>query len=129
MSLVKVGLLGLGTVGGGVLEVLSRNAKEIARRAGCDIGVTIAAVRDVNKTRPCKIEGITITSNPQDVVECPDVKVVVELIGGEDLARDLVLTAIANGKHVVTANKALIAKHGNEIFAAEIGRASCRERV
>lgn len=118
MSLVKVGLLGLGTVGGGVLEVLSRNAKEIARRAGCDIEVTIAAVRDVNKARRRKTEGVTITSNPQDVVERPDVKVVVELIGGEDQARELVLTAIANGKHVVTANKALIAKHGNEIFAA-----------
>jgi len=117
VSVVKVGLLGLGTVGGGTLKVLSRNAREISRRAGCDIEVAIAAVRDINKARLCDTDGITITSNPQDVVEHPEVKVVVELIGGEDLARSLVMTAIANGKHVVTANKALIAKHGNEIFA------------
>jgi len=114
---VKVGLLGLGTVGGGTLKVLSRNAQEISRRAGCDIEVVIAAARDINKPRICDVEGITLTTNPQDVVEHPDVKVVVELIGGEELARDLVMKAIANGKHVVTANKALIAKHGNEIFA------------
>ena len=117
MNPVKVGLLGLGTVGGGTLKVLSRNAQEISRRAGCDIEVVIAAARDINKPRICDVEGITLTTNPQDVVEHPDVKVVVELIGGEELARDLVMKAIANGKHVVTANKALIAKHGNEIFA------------
>ncbi len=117
MKPVKVGLLGLGTVGGGTLKVLSRNAQEISRRAGCDIEVVIAAARDINKPRICDVEGIALTTNPQDVVEHPDVKVVVELIGGEDLARDLVMKAIANGKHVVTANKALIAKHGNEIFA------------
>ena len=117
MNPVKVGLLGLGTVGGGTLTVLSRNAQEISRRAGCDIEVVIAAARDINKPRNCDVEGISLTTNPQDVVEHPDVKVVVELIGGEDLARDLVMKAIANGKHVVTANKALIAKHGNEIFA------------
>lgn len=118
MSSVKVGLLGLGTVGGGTLKVLSRNAREIARRAGCNIDVAIVAVRDVNKVRLCATDGIIMTSNPQDVVEHPEVSVVVELIGGEGLARDLVMTAIANGKHVVTANKALIAKQGNEIFAA-----------
>jgi len=118
VSVVKVGLLGLGTVGGGTLTVLSRNAKEIARRAGCDIEVTIVAVRDVKKARQCDTENITITANPRDVVENSDIQVVVELIGGEELARELVLTAIDNGKHVVTANKALIAKHGNEIFSA-----------
>lgn len=118
MDPVKVGLLGLGTVGGGTLTVLSRNAREISRRAGCDIEVTIAAARDVNKPRSFDTSGIKLTSNPQDVVEDPAVQVVVELIGGDELARELVMTAIANGKHVVTANKALIAKHGNEIFAA-----------
>jgi len=118
VSVVKVGLLGLGTVGGGTLTVLSRNAKEIARRAGCDIEVTIVAVRDVEKARQCDTENITITANPRDVVENSDIQVVVELIGGEELARELVLTAIDNGKHVVTANKALIAKYGNEIFSA-----------
>jgi homoserine dehydrogenase len=115
---VKVGLLGLGTVGGGTVNVLRRNGEEIARRAGRGIEVTHAAGRDLNKPRICSTEGITLTTNPQDVVDNPDIQIVVELIGGDTLARELVMNAIANGKHVVTANKALIAKHGNEIFAA-----------
>ncbi|MDT8385549.1 MAG: homoserine dehydrogenase [Gammaproteobacteria bacterium] len=118
MEPVKVGLLGLGTVGGGTVNVLLRNAKEIARRAGRGIVITHAATRDMNKARICDTTGITLTVNPQEVVSDPEVQIVVELIGGDTLARELVLTAIANGKHVVTANKALIAKHGNEIFAA-----------
>lgn len=118
MEPVKVGLLGMGTVGGGTVNVLTRNAEEIARRAGRGIIVTHAAARDVNKARICDTSGITLTTNPQDVVADPEVQIVVELIGGDTLARELVMTAIANGKHVVTANKALIAKHGNEIFAA-----------
>jgi homoserine dehydrogenase len=108
----------MGTVGGGTVNVLTRNAEEIARRAGRGIVVTHAAARDVNKARICDTTGITLTTNPQEVVSDPDVQIIVELIGGDTLARDLVMTAIANGKHVVTANKALIAKHGNEIFAA-----------
>ena len=115
---VKVGLLGMGTVGGGTVNVLKRNAQEIARRAGRGIQVTHAAARDINKARICDTTDITLTTNPQDVVSDPDVQIIVELIGGDTLARELVLTAIGNGKHVVTANKALIAKHGNEIFAA-----------
>jgi len=115
---VKVGLLGMGTVGGGTVNVLRRNAEEIARRAGRGIEVTHAAGRDLNKPRICNTEGITLTTNPQEVVDNPDIQIVVELIGGDTLARELVMRAIANGKHVVTANKALIAKHGNEIFAA-----------
>lgn len=118
MEPVKVGLLGLGTVGGGTVNVLARNAEEIARRAGRGIEITRAAARDLNKPRICQTEGITLTTNPMDVVLDPDVEIIIELIGGDGLARDLVLQAIANGKHVVTANKALIAKHGNEIFAA-----------
>ena len=118
MNPVKVGLLGLGTVGGGTLTVLSRNAREISRRAGCDIEVVIAAARDVNKARSFDTSGITLTTNPQEVVDDPQVQVVVELIGGDEPARELVMRAIANGKHVVTANKALIAKYGNEIFSA-----------
>jgi len=115
---VKVGLLGLGTVGGGTVNVLTRNAKEITRRAGRGIGITHAAARDLNKPRICNTDNITLTTDPQQVVDDPEVKIIVELIGGDNLAREMVMRAISNGKHVVTANKALIAKHGNEIFAA-----------
>ena len=117
MEPVKVGLLGIGTVGGGTVNVLARNAKEIARRAGRGIEITHAATRDINKPRICNTDNILLTTNPLEVVENPEVAIIVELIGGETLARELVMKAIANGKHVVTANKALIAKHGNEIFA------------
>ncbi len=115
---VKVGLLGLGTVGGGTVNVLKRNAREIARRAGRGIEITHAAARDNNKPRICDTQGIKLTSKPQEVVDDPQVEIIVELIGGTTLAREMVLRAIDKGKHVVTANKALIAKHGNEIFAA-----------
>ena len=118
MEPVKVGLLGLGTVGGGTVNVLSRNAKEITRRAGRGIEITHAAARDLNKPRICKTDNIKLTQDPQQVVDDPDVQIIVELIGGDTLARQMVMRAIANGKHVVTANKALIAKHGNEIFSA-----------
>ena len=118
MEPVKVGLLGLGTVGGGTVNVLQRNAKEIARRAGRGIQVVHAAARDLNKPRICDTKGITLTATPIDVVNDPDVEIIIELIGGDGLALELVMQAIENGKHVVTANKALIAKHGNQIFAA-----------
>ncbi len=107
----------MGTVGGGTVNVLKRNAEEIARRAGRGVVITHAATRDINKERICDTSGITLTTDPQAVVNDPEVQIVVELIGGDGLARELVLAAIDNGKHVVTANKALIAKHGNEIFA------------
>ena len=114
----KVGLLGLGTVGGGTLNVLVRNAVEIARRAGREIVVAHAAAREF---RPEGLEGLDAVEVCDDafaVVDNPDIDVVVELIGGYSPARELVLKAIENGKHVVTANKALIALHGNEIFEA-----------
>ena len=117
MKPVRVGLLGMGTVGGGTVNVLSRNAGEIARRAGRAIEVTRAGVRDLRKARICSTDGIHLTDALEQVVDASDVDVVVELIGGCDIARELVLRAIARGKHVVTANKALIALHGNEIFA------------
>ena len=118
MNPVKIGLLGLGTVGGGVVNVLKRNADEISRRAGRGIEVTIAAARDLDKPRICDTTGIELTTDPNAVVNHPDVDIVVELIGGDGLAKDMVEKAVANGKHVVTANKALIAKHGNDIFKA-----------
>ncbi len=118
MDPVKVGVLGLGTVGGGTVNVLQRNAEEIARRAGRGIVVSHAAARDLNKPRICDTSGIQLTTDPVDVVNDPDIAIVIELIGGDKLAYELVMKAIENGKHIVTANKALIAKHGNEIFSA-----------
>jgi len=108
----------LGTVGGGTLTVLRRNAKEITRRAGRDIVVKMAAVRDLEKARKIAGNELEIVTDPFAVVNNPDIDIVVELIGGYTLAKELVLKAIANGKHVVTANKALLAVHGNEIFLA-----------
>ncbi len=118
MKPVKVGLLGLGTVGGGTATVLSRNAEEIARRAGRGIVIDYAAALDTSHAAQLGLSGVRLSNNAMDVVEDPAIEIVVELIGGYNLAKDLVLQAIQNGKHVVTANKALIALHGNEIFAA-----------
>ncbi len=118
MKPVKVGVLGLGTVGGGTVNVLKRNAQEISRRAGRDIIVTRASARDLSRERICSTEGISLSTDPLEIVNDPEIDIILELIGGTTLAKDLVLQAIANGKHIVTANKALIALHGNEIFAA-----------
>lgn len=118
MKPVKVGLLGLGTVGGGTATVLSRNAEEIARRAGREIVIDYAAALNTSNAAELGLTEARLSSNALDVVQDPDIDIVVELIGGYTLAKDLVMTAIANGKHIVTANKALIALHGNEIFAA-----------
>jgi homoserine dehydrogenase len=115
---VNVGLLGLGTVGGGTFNVLNRNAEEITRRAGRGIRITHAGARDYDAAGLPGIDAISVSDDAFSVVENPDIDIVVELIGGYEPARELVLKAIANGKHVVTANKALIAMHGNEIFAA-----------
>jgi homoserine dehydrogenase len=118
MTPVGIGLLGLGTVGGGTVNVLARNGEEIARRAGRAIQVVQASARDLAKPRICATGGIELTTDPYAVVNNPGIDIVVELIGGRDVALDLVLKAIDNGKHVVTANKALIAHCGNEIFQA-----------
>jgi homoserine dehydrogenase len=118
MKPIKVGLLGLGTVGGGTLTVLRRNQQEITRRAGREIQVVMAAVRDLKKAEKYTGAGLKLTTNPFDVVDNPEIDIVVELIGGLSPAKELVMMAIEKGKHVVTANKHLIAKHGNEIFAA-----------
>ena len=122
MEAVKVGLLGLGTVGGGTVNVLTRNAEEIARRAGRGIQITQAAAREYNAETISGLDRIEVIDDAFAVVDNPEIEIVIELIGGYSPARELVLKAIENGKHVVTANKALIALHGNEIFAAAQAR-------
>ncbi|MGH8642155.1 MAG: homoserine dehydrogenase [Burkholderiales bacterium] len=115
---INVGLLGIGTVGGGTFEVLVRNQEEIARRAGCRIAMKMVADKDIERAKRVVGGRATVTADANEVVNHPDIDIVVELIGGTSIAKDLMLKAIAGGKHVVTANKALLANHGNEIFAA-----------
>ncbi|MDG2088642.1 MAG: homoserine dehydrogenase [Arenicellaceae bacterium] len=117
-EVIKVGLLGLGTVGGGTVNVTQRNAAEIARRTGKSIQVVTAAVRDVTADRICDTDSLDLTEDALSVVNNPEIDIIVELMGGTDLAFDLVMHAIENGKHVVTANKALIALRGNNIVKA-----------
>lgn len=117
MNVVKVGLLGLGTVGGGTVNVLAKNSEDISRRTGCQIVVSKASVRDLRRSRICETDGIELTANPQDIIDDAEIQIVVELMGGEEPAKTLILAALKQGKHVVTANKALIANHGNELFA------------
>ncbi len=118
MKSIKVGLLGIGTVGAGTFNVLKRNQEEIARRAGRGIEITMVA--DLNTERAAELTNgqVKVVNDANLVVNDPDIDIVIELIGGYGIAKELVLKAIANGKHVVTANKALIATHGNEIFKA-----------
>jgi homoserine dehydrogenase len=118
MKPIKVGLLGIGTVGGGTYTVLKRNQDEIIRRSGRSIVVTMIADRDLARANGFADSGVIVTDNALDVVTHPEIDVVVELIGGTTIAKDLVLEAILQGKHVVTANKALLANHGTEIFSA-----------
>ena len=113
---MKVGILGLGTVGGGVVNVLQKNSKSIKRRTGVEIELVIACVRDISKKRICDTKKIQLTEDPFEVVNHPDIDVVLELIGGFGLAKELVEQAINNGKHIITANKALIGNHGNELI-------------
>jgi homoserine dehydrogenase len=115
---INVGLLGIGTVGGGTFTVLQRNAEEIARRAGRPIRITVVADKNVELAKKVTGGACRITDDAFSVVSDPEVDIVIELIGGYGVAKELVLKAIANGKHVVTANKALLATHGNEIFKA-----------
>ena len=118
MKPINVGLLGIGTVGGGTFTVLERNAEEIARRAGRPIQITVVADKNVELARKVTGGRCRITDDAFAVVGDTEIDIVVELIGGCGVAKELVLKAIENGKHVVTANKALLANHGNEIFAA-----------
>jgi homoserine dehydrogenase len=118
MKPIQVGLLGIGTVGSGVFKVLQRNQEEIRRRAGRGIEVTMVSRRKLDEARALVGDAAKVVADPREIVANPDIDIVVELIGGSDVARELVLAAIAAGKHVVTANKALLALHGTEIFAA-----------
>ena len=122
MKSINVGLLGIGTVGGGTFTVLKRNAEEIARRAGRPIQITVVADKNLELAREVTGGACRLTDDAFAVVADPEVDIVVELIGGCGVAKELVLKAIENGKHVVTANKALLARYGNEIFAAAQAR-------
>jgi len=118
MKPIQVGLLGIGTVGSGTFQVLQRNQHEIQRRAGCGIEIAMVADLDVARARSIVGNGVQVVNDARQVIADPSIDVVVELIGGYGIAKALVLEAIAAGKHVVTANKALLAVHGTEIFAA-----------
>jgi homoserine dehydrogenase len=118
MKPIQVGLLGIGTVGSGTFNVLKRNQEEITRRAGRGIEITMVADLDVARAKAVVGEGVTVVNDARQVIANPDIDIVIELIGGYGIAKALVLEAIAAGKHVVTANKALLAVHGTEIFAA-----------
>lgn len=118
MKPIQVGLLGIGTVGGGTFTVLQRNQEEIARRAGRGIHISMVADLDVERARAAVGDAAQIVNDARQIIANPEIDVVVELIGGYGIAKELVLEAIAAGKHVVTANKALLAVHGTEIFQA-----------
>jgi homoserine dehydrogenase len=118
MKPIQVGLLGIGTVGSGTFNVLKRNQEEIKRRAGRGIEITMVADLDVARARSIVGEGVQVVSDARALIANPDIDIVIELIGGYGIARQLVMEAIEAGKHVVTANKALLAVHGTEIFAA-----------
>jgi homoserine dehydrogenase len=122
MKPIQVGLLGIGTVGSGAFKVLHRNQEEIKRRAGRGIEITMVADLDTERARAAVGEGVQVVEDARAVIANPDIDIVIELIGGYGIAKQLVLEAIAAGKHVVTANKALLAVHGTEIFAAAHAR-------
>lgn len=129
MQAVKIGIAGFGTVGGGTYAVLKRNAAELARRAGAPLEFTRVVCRNIDRARGIVDDRVTLSKDWQDLVNDPEIAIVVEVMGGIEPAKSLVLEAIAAGKHVVTANKALLALHGDEIFsaAAQKGVAVCYE--
>lgn len=129
MQAVKIGIAGFGTVGGGTYAVLKRNAAELARRAGAPLEITRVVCRNIDRARGIVDDRVTLSKDWQDLVNDPEIAIVVEVMGGIEPAKSLVLEAIAAGKHVVTANKALLALHGDEIFsaAAQKGVAVCYE--
>jgi homoserine dehydrogenase len=114
--MLKLGLLGAGTVGSGVVKVLSEKKQEFEGKIGSDLEIKAIAVKDKSKLRDQSFKGITITEDPRELVNDPEIDIIVELIGGAEPAKTLIIEAIKNGKHIVTANKEVIAKYGNEIF-------------
>ncbi|PYS55169.1 MAG: homoserine dehydrogenase [Acidobacteria bacterium] len=122
---INVGMIGLGTVGSGALRILRDNAEPIRQRLGVPVEITKIAVRDLKRDRGLRLAGGVLTDNPREIIEDPNIDIVVELIGGYQPAKELILASIAQGKHVVTANKALLAVHGEEIREAA-RRASVR---
>src|SRR5689334_21365366 len=115
---ISVGIIGLGTVGSGTVRILRDNGEIIRRRLGVPIEVTKIAVRDAQRSRGIDVSGSLLTTDPADVIAHPDIDIVVELVGGLEPAREWIIAAIARGKHVVTANKALLAVHAAEILDA-----------
>ena len=109
---IGIGLLGLGTVGSGVAEILVTKADSLAQQAGLPLILRKVAERDVNKRRSARLSSKVLTSNPEEVLSHPEVDIVIELIGGENPAKEYIEQAITNGKHAVTANKEVIAKYG-----------------
>lgn len=116
MKPVQIGIIGLGTVGAGTVNLLDKNAEEITRRAGRQINIKAVAVNDTTKQRACDISDFKLTDDPFEVTDDPQIDLIVELMGGESTAREVALRALEHDKHIVTANKALIAVHGNDIF-------------
>ena len=118
MKAIQVGLMGIGTVGSGTFNVLQRNQEEIKGRAGRGIEITMVADLDTARAKQIVGEGVAVVNDARALIANPDIEIVVELIGGYGIAKTLVMEAIAAGKHVITANKALLAVHGSEIFEA-----------
>ncbi|MBP8036170.1 MAG: homoserine dehydrogenase [Negativicutes bacterium] len=116
-KVVHVGLLGFGTVGGGVVQIFQNNAAMMARKTGAELHIKKILVRDLKKPRAVHCDA-ALTTDPADILNDPEIQIVVELLGGEEPAHSLMLAALQNGKHVVTANKDVIARHGRELFAA-----------
>ena len=116
MQTRTIGIIGLGTVGSGTLQVLFNNSKEIQRRIGHKLVVKLIAVKNINKKRNVDLNGVRLTENPYDIIDDPEIDIVVELVGGEGTTYEYLLRAVRNGKHIVTANKDLIANRGNELF-------------
>ncbi|WP_018131003.1 homoserine dehydrogenase [Effusibacillus pohliae] len=113
---VQVGLLGLGTVGSGIVKALQQNSQSIAERTGCTIDIPYILVRDPQKERSVQVDPVRITTDPGSILRCPDIQVVIEVMGGVEPARTILLEALRSGKHVITANKELLAKHGSELL-------------